>query len=350
MARARPFDLNLLTVFEAVFETGSITAAADRLGLTQSAVSHAIGRLRGALSDELFVRSGNALKPTVTATSLYPSFRESLDSVRAAVTGKALFDPQRSRREFRIAIPHIAGPIIGLRIEARVAREAPDVRLSFDTRTMPAGVLREMEEGRVDMAIDWLRIAEGRFVHQHIFDDRLTLLYSSRHPRLGEKASLKDIEAERFVTHYGRTASWVEPLALRQLRDLITRRKWNVAFHVSELLEIPLVVGATPLVGAVPRSIAGALMETGLLRTLALPAAIAAFPVTLSWHSGRRHDPAHTWLRRLVRSEVKHFGDRGLTVLADRASSAAPSSTSEKPRRRPVLSRTPATMQSPSLR
>lgn len=317
MARSRPLDLNLLTVFEAVFETGSITAAADRLGLTQSAVSHAISRMRGALADELFVRNGNVLKPTATATTLYPSFRDSLDNIRGAIAGKAQFDPLRSRREFRIAIPHIAGPIIGLQIEKRVAHEAPGVRLSFDTRTMPAGVLREMEEGRVDMAIDWLRIAEGRFVHQHVFDDRLTLLYSARHPRLGAKASLRDLEAERFVIHYGRTASWVEPAALRQVRELVTRRKWSVAFHVSELLEIPLVVGATSLVGAVPLSIAGALMETGLLRMLPLPEAIAAFPVTLSWHAGRRQDPGHIWLRRLVRSEVGRFGARGLTALAD---------------------------------
>lgn len=310
MARSRPFDLNLLTVFEAVLETGSIAAAADRLGLTPSAVSHAVGRLRGALSDDLFVRSGNVLKPTAMALSLYPTFRDSLDNIRGAVVGKALFEPSRSHRNFRIAIPHIAGPLIGLQIEKRVAHEAPEVRLSFDTRTMPAGLLHEMEEGRVDMAVDWLRIVEGRFVHQHIFDDRLTLMYSSRHPRIGAKATLKDIEAERFVIHYGRTSSWVEPPALRQLRELVSKRKWNVAFHVSELLEIPLVIATTPLIGAVPLSVAGAMMETGLLRTLALPAAIGTFPVTLSWHSGRRYDPGHMWLRRLVRDEVRRFGDR----------------------------------------
>jgi len=314
MTNPRHFDLNLLLTFEAIYETRSITKAAGRLGVTQSAVSHALNRLRRSLFDDLFVRQGSALKPTVAATALYPSFREALDSVRGAVSRKAVFDPKRSHRSFRIAIPHIAGPFIGLRLEKRVAADAPGVELRFDTRTLPIGLLLEMEEGRVDVAVDWFSIADGRFVQQQLFEDRMLLLARKNHPRIGGGPTVSQIEAERFVIPSGRAVAWVEPAAIHSVRKLISQRGWNVAFQVSELLEVPLVVAATDLLGIVPMSIAATLLSTNLLQAFPLPVKQAAFPVTLSWHAGRRHDPAHIWLRGLVRHEVRKYGATALAL------------------------------------
>ena len=117
MANLRSLDLNLLTVFEAVYDTHNITEAAKRLGLTQSAASHALGRLREALRDDLFVRSSEGLKPTEAALSLYPAVRSALDGIRTAVAGKATFDPASARGTFRIAIPYVIGPFVALRLE-----------------------------------------------------------------------------------------------------------------------------------------------------------------------------------------------------------------------------------------
>ena len=220
MANLRSLDLNLLTVFEAVYDTHNITEAAKRLGLTQSAASHALGRLREALRDDLFVRSSEGLKPTEAALSLYPAVRSALDGIRTAVAGKATFDPASARGTFRVAIPYVIGPFVGLRLEARLKAEAPSVELYFDTRTIPLNLLSELEEGRTDVAVDWWTATEARFVNQRIFDDRLMIVVGRDHPRIREAPSLAALERENFVGLHRRPGQWDRALAIKQVLAL----------------------------------------------------------------------------------------------------------------------------------
>ena len=197
MANLRSLDLNLLTVFEAVYDAQNITEAAKRLGLTQSAASHALRRLREALRDDLFVRGRDGLKPTEAALSLYPAVRSALDGIRTAVAGKARFDPADARGTFHIAIPYVIGPFVALRLEERLRAE-PAVKLHFDTRTIPLNLLSELEEGRTDVAVDWWTATEARFVNQHIFDDQLMIVVGRDHPRIRDAPSLAALEREEF--------------------------------------------------------------------------------------------------------------------------------------------------------
>ena len=111
MTNLRSLDLNLLAIFEAIFETGSIVRAAARVALSQSAVSHALGRLRDACGDDLFVRVGQGITPTQVAQSIYPQIKSSLDGLRRSLAEARGFDPSTSERHFRIAIPHPMGPM-----------------------------------------------------------------------------------------------------------------------------------------------------------------------------------------------------------------------------------------------
>ena len=106
MFNLRSLDLNLLTVFEAVYELGTVSGAADRLALSQSATSHALSRLREACGDDLFVRARQGLSPTPVAQAMYPAIKQALEALRASLAEASGFDPARSRRHFRISIPH----------------------------------------------------------------------------------------------------------------------------------------------------------------------------------------------------------------------------------------------------
>ena len=306
MANLRSLDLNLLTVFEAVYDTHNITEAAKRLGLTQSAASHALGRLREALRDDLFVRSSEGLKPTEAALSLYPAVRSALDGIRTAVAGKATFDPASARGTFRVAIPYVIGPFVGLRLEARLKTEAPSVELYFDTRTIPLNLLSELEEGRTDVAVDWWTPTEARFVSQRIFDDRLMVVVGRDHPRIREAPSLAALERENFVGLHRRPGQWDRALAINQVLAL---RDWKIAFNVSEFIEVPLIVAATDFVSVMPLSMRGLLEKTGLVRLLPFPTSLPPLEIKMTWHAGRRRDPGHMWLRRMVRREVRRFAD-----------------------------------------
>jgi LysR family transcriptional activator for leuABCD operon len=312
MANLRSLDLNLLTVFEAVYDAQNITEAAKRLGLTQSAASHALGRLREALRDDLFVRGGDGLKPTEAALSLYPVVRSALDGIRTAVAGKETFDPASARGTFRIAIPYVIGPFVALQLEKRIKKEAPTLELLFDTRTIPVNLLAELEEGRADVAIDWWTATEARFVNQHVFNDRLMLVVGRDHPRIRETPSLAALEHESFVGLHRRPLNWDRALAIKAV---LAVRDWNIAFNVSEFLEVPLVVAETELVSVMPLSMARVLEKTGIVRLLPFPAPLPPLEIKMTWHAGRRRDPRHMWLRRVVRREVRRFADEAAAAL-----------------------------------
>ncbi len=176
MFNLRSLNLNLLTVFETIYELGGVSAAADRLALSQSAASHALARLREACKDDLFVRTSQGLSPTPVAEAMYPAIKQALEALRASLAEASGFDPAQSQRHFRISIPHPMGPFYALELRAAVAATAPGVVLTFDTVSLPVDLEDNLRDGVVDLAIDWLPIELDPFVNRKLFDDRLVLV------------------------------------------------------------------------------------------------------------------------------------------------------------------------------
>jgi DNA-binding transcriptional LysR family regulator len=301
MTNLRSLDLNLLTVFEAIFETGSIVRAAARVALSQSAVSHALGRLRDACGDDLFVRLGQGITPTKVAQSIYPQVKKSLDGLRQSLSEARGFAPATSERHFHIAIPHPMGPMWAVELSARIEKIAPRVVLSFDTQTLPAELPDQMRAGDVDVAVDYMAADDKRFVQRKLFDERIVFLARRGHPRASPRMELKALKRERYVRIHHRRGR--PSKALEAIRKVEAEINLDVALRVSELLEIPFVVMTTDLLGAVPASLARAAEKTGLMRIVEVPAEVPtlpALPTFMTWHEIRRSDKGHRWLRDLV--------------------------------------------------
>ena len=303
MFNLRRLDLNLLTVFEAIYELGTVSGAADRLALSQSAASHALARLRDACKDDLFVRARQGLAPTPAAQEMYPAIKQALDALRATLAEASGFDPAASQRRFRITIPHPMGPFYSLAVRTAVAAAAPNIGVTFDTVSRPVDLEEGLRDGIVDLAIDWLPVQLDPFVNRKLFDDRLVLLARHGHPSIGLGLTMKELLEAEFVTIHHRREIEYEPRAIGELRQLGMR----VAAHVSELLEIPTLVASTDLVGVFAASM-GPLMEQRLgLQVLPLPLELPAVPIYMIWHETRRHDAAHRWLREVVAEELGRF-------------------------------------------
>ena len=303
MFNLRSLDLNLLTVFEAIYELGTVSGAADRLALSQSAASHALARLRDACKDDLFARARQGLSPTPVAQEMYPAIKQALDALRATLAEASGFDPAASQRRFRITIPHPMGPFYSLAVRTAVAAAAPNIGVTFDTVSRPVDLEEGIRDGIVDLAIDWLPVQLDPFVNRKLFDDRLVLLARHGHPSIGLGLTMKELLEAEFVTIHHRREIEYEPRAIGELRQLGMR----VAAHVSELLEIPTLVASTDLVGVFAASM-GPLMEQRLgLQVLPLPLELPAVPIYMIWHETRRHDPAHHWLRQVVAQELCRF-------------------------------------------
>jgi DNA-binding transcriptional LysR family regulator len=303
MFNLRSLDLNLLTVFEAIHELGTVSGAADRLALSQSATSHALSRLRDACKDDLFVRTNQGLSPTPAAKEMYPAIKQALDALRVTLAEASGFDPGASQRRFRISIPHPMGPFYSLALRAAVAAAAPSIVLTSDTVSRPLDLEESLRDGVVDVAIDWLPVELDPFVNRKLFDDRLVLLARRGHPSVGMGLTMEELLKAEFVTIHHRREFEHAPMAIRELLQLGLRE----TAHVSELLEIPTLVASTDLVGIFAASM-GSIMEQRLgLQVLPLPLGSPSLPIYMIWHETRRHDPAHRWLREVVAQELSRF-------------------------------------------
>jgi DNA-binding transcriptional LysR family regulator len=293
MLNLRAVDLNLLPVFEAAYEERNLSRAAERLAMTQSAVSHALKRLRGLFRDELFVRQARGVLPTPAADRIYLRLRGALGLVREAVTDRRGFDPRRSERRFFVTIPHPLGPMIALRLQERLGRIAPGIVVGASTRSRPIDLPRALREARVDAAVDWLPIAGEQFRDSPLFDDALVAVARNDHPALRGPPSLRVLREGRFVLLRGR-AEGDHPLqGVRGWHQL----KLNYVLEVSEVLEIFMVASQSDLFGLVPRSMEAFARETFGLRVIDWAPKAPPFTVKLIWHASRDADPAHAFLR-----------------------------------------------------
>jgi DNA-binding transcriptional LysR family regulator len=245
MFNLRSLDLNLLTVFEAIYELGTVGGAAERLALSQSATSHALSRLREACNDDLFVRARQGLTPTPVAEAMYPTINQALEALRAGLGEARGFDPTRSQRQLRISIPHPMGPFYALDLRAAAAAVAPGISLTFDTVSLPVDLEDKLRDGVLDIAIDWLPVASDPFVNTRLFDDRLVLVARSDHPSVSQELTTKELLKLEFVTPHRHGEIERLPRAISELYKLGLK----VAVRVSELLEIPTVVASTDLLG-----------------------------------------------------------------------------------------------------
>jgi LysR family transcriptional activator for leuABCD operon len=303
MFNLRSLDLNLLTVFEAIYEVGTVSNAADRLALSQSATSHALSRLRTACRDELFVRGDKALSPTPTAKAMYPVIKQALEALRVSLAEATGFDPAKSQRHFRLCIPHPMGPFYALDLRKAIEAIAPGIVVTFDTVSRPVDLEDALRDGIVDVAIDWLPVELDPFVNKKLFDDRMVLVARRDHPRVSASVTVEDLGKEELIGLHRRRDLAQLPHALRELHLQI-----QDTLRVSELLEIPTVVASTDLLGLMPSSI-GPLMEKRLgLQVLAIPLELPVLPIYLIWHESRRHDAAHLWLREIVVAELGRIG------------------------------------------
>lgn len=289
----RSIDLNLIPVFEAAYEERSLSRAAERLAMTQSAVSHAVTRLRSLFKDELFIRRSHGVLPTRVADQIYAKLRGALVAVREAVAETRRFDPRTSQRQFFVAIPHPLGPIIAVRLLERLARIAPQVQVAFSTRSRPIDLERGLCEGRFDAAVDWLVPPGGRFRESVVFSDDLVFVARRGHPALRQRSSTRVLQSAEFVSLRPRVEGEHPVPALLEWQRL----KLRVVLEVSEIVELFMVASQSELLTMVPRSMETFARRIFDLRVLRSIPKIGPIPVKLIWHAGHDGDHAHAFLR-----------------------------------------------------
>jgi len=293
MINLRAVDLNLLPVFEAVYEERNMTRAANRLAMSQPAVSNAVARLRGALGDELFVAGRRGAAVTPMAEEVYPRVKAALDAVRHGLSETREFVPMESERRFSIGTLYGPGIALGRAVIAWLEKEAPRLSWRFVQINQREDATAGLRDGRLDFLIDYAAPASRDFQSGAMFDDELVVAVSARHPRIGATLSRKEFLAERHIVH----CSLRVPGSLAQIGGARGNRTLDVAIEVREPLELPLTVAGTFFVAVCNRRIAEPWVRLLGLRLLPLPFRVPAIKGYLVWHASRQRDVGHKWVR-----------------------------------------------------
>ncbi len=300
-------DLNLLRVFDALAEERSVTRAGERLGLTQSAVSHALNRLRYALEDELFLRGPDGMKPTPRATEIWPELRRGLLLLQHAVAPTE-FDPAHAERVFNIAASTYTGEVLLPHLIARVRAEAPGVQIHV--RNLDGGMPEALEAGRIDLAVGVFGRVADMFSRQTLFQEGMVWAIRADHPAVTAGLDQKALQklplavltptdeagdGERSHRLIERRVLW-EELATDQT-PLGRHARSRVRVIVDNAHAVLSIVGASDLVALAPRRLARSRCEVLGLKLVDATGFGPGASIEAVWRADQTAHPALSWLR-----------------------------------------------------
>lgn len=308
-------DLNLIRIFDALIEEQSVTRAGERLGLTQSAISHALNRLRYILKDELFVRGPDGMRPTERAAEIAPRLRQGLLQLQLALTPSD-FVPAETTRRFAITCTEHSAALLVPGVIARLRVEAPDAGLRILPSNM--GVAEPLRAGRADIAIGSFRRIPEYFVAEPLMRESRVWVVGADNPVAGDDLTLERLAA---LPHLVMVATGEDENAIggyvvdHGLERLVTRNdiglfqgalaarglERTVAVTTPNLLTALTAVSQTDLAALMPRRLATQFTGLYRLKVFEPPYPSPPFDVMMLWHREHGEQPAIAWLRNLMR-------------------------------------------------
>ena len=288
-------DLNLLKVFEALHDEGSASRAALRLGLTQSAVSAALGRLRVVYGDPLFRRTGRGLAPTLLADQLKPVLTEALDKCRHSLAMVALQGADYAGRSVTIGLSDDFEMALGRRLIGLMAGRAPQLRLIF-RQTYSQIVAAALADRSVDLAVAAGGFSSRALSHQLLGEGGYACLVDPAHFVLGEAGLdvARLVASEHILISSGGFIGVVDE-ALAALG--LARR---VSASTTHFAAVPHLLHGSAAVATLPEHAAQAIAAISGLLVLPCPLALRRYPIELGWRTAALADPAVVKVKQAI--------------------------------------------------
>lgn len=286
-------DIRLLSVFDEIYKSRSITAAAKNLDLGQPAVSIALSKLRRQFGDPLFVRTSNGMDPTPFAVGLVRPIRDALDALDLVTGHRNEFNPMLSDRTFRICMTDISQLVLLPKLWRKFRVCAPGIRIEIFPLSNDTA---HMLEGEADLALGFMPQLEAGFYQQLLFKQNFVCLVAADHPRITDSLSVKQYEAE---DHAAISSSGLAPLIIDH-EIALQGIKRRVALQIPNFLGAAFVVEHTDLIVTIPKRLGDVLKGRGALRILPVPFPLPEYAVKQHWHERNHHDQGNQWLRRVI--------------------------------------------------
>ena len=284
------FDLNLLRILDALLRERNVSRAAERLSLSQPAVSNALNRLRELLDDPLLVRVGRAMQPTPRALSLETPIRDALQQIEHTLNAGDFFDPSTSRQRFVIAVTDYVELICMPRLMAHLAQVAPGIQLAIEhlTPSLPAEAL---DNGELDLVLGRFVEVPTRFHTRRWASATLQVALRQSHPLADEALDLdRFLRLRHLWVHGGQTRGmvdqWLEEHGLSR----------DVVYTTPNYLQAAHIVASSDLAAVLPTQLARYFAELMPLRLFELPFDLGSFRLDIVSVAQRERDAALQWL------------------------------------------------------
>jgi DNA-binding transcriptional LysR family regulator len=289
-------DLNLLLVFEAMMLHQNVTAAAAHNGLTQSAMSNALGRLRQYFDDPLFVNTRGGMLPTPRALELAKPLRQALDLVRASTRKENGFDPRTSKRTFRFYMTDTGEMVFLPALVQRLDEMGATVRIET-TQLSADDIAMQLESGELDFAAGYLANMPRSVTAARLFREHYVCMMRRSHPLARDgHLSLKEFlgASHVFIESMGSGHKNIErTLAAQGL-------KREVSLRVPHFVVVPMIVASTDRIVTAPSRVANVFSSLVKVRVCPVPVKFPTFDVSLFWHTRFDSDPGIRWMRDVM--------------------------------------------------
>jgi DNA-binding transcriptional LysR family regulator len=291
-------DLNLLVVFEALFEEQSVTAAGKRLYVGQPAMSAALGRLRAIFNDELFIRIGREMKPTSKASAIAPSIFAALGQIRHTIESSQSFDPVLALRDFAIGSADYTSFVVVPKLLEYCRQNAPG--LNFRMIGFDKGSIGEMlEQGTIDLALGVFPNPPRQTICVPAFQEHFVGIARRKHPIISDKP----ISLKKFA-NLSHVLVTLRQDAIGEIDNILAEHNLQrrILLTTPHILILPAIISSSDLVAAVPYRIAAHFSSLGSIEIFELPLEIESWTVSMMWSQLTDKDDANRWLRETLKT------------------------------------------------
>ena len=295
----RRVDLNLLHIFEAIYQFGNVSQAAAQLGMSQPTVSNALNRLRQQFDDPLFVRAERGVAPTVYSKMLIEPVRQALGTLRNSLALTDSFDPATARRQFRIAMNHYSIPILLPDILRQI--DSADGAVQIEVTAGEDGrIIEDLNNDLVDLVVDVLPWSSEGVTFEPVAKVEAVGMARKGHPLIDGELTREAFIASGHLIQ-------PQPTRVRMAVEgilLAARIQRRVVCTAQSALEVPYLVGATDLIAIAPRRFAEVMAKAHNLQVLPLPFDYPPQPIFIGMRTDRKDDVGLQWLKKSFTSAM----------------------------------------------
>jgi DNA-binding transcriptional LysR family regulator len=298
-------DLHLtqIRLLAELLRLGSVSAASEKIGLSQPAASHALARLRKQFEDPLFTRTARGFEPTPFGERLATAAREAVDVLIAGIASNRSFDPMMTTRQFCLYLSDVGQTVFLPRLVTFLKEAAPGATVkSFPIPIQDPG--SALSAGAVDLAIGFFTNLTTGFRQRFLFHETYVCVVRANHPKFRTGMT---IEAFKATQHAIADATGMAHSAVEQfLHEHQLRRSDTVrvpTFHV-----LPSIVANSDLLAIIPSRLGEAVGSHMSVKVLPMPVPAPPWAIRMYWHERYHHDPPSVWLRKTFVELFSHDG------------------------------------------